>query len=114
MSTLVNRNAVKQVELNVTCDVTDCSFPVHWVKLRERYSYMDKMALMDAMNQGVEAMARFRFLKRVQDWNLVDSAGKKLPITQATLTDLSEEWASAVWAAIDELDNTAEEDLPNA
>ncbi len=116
MPHLVDRNAIRQVDIDVPCDVPNCPYPVHWVKLREHYSYMDKMGLADAASQGVETMARYRFLKRLKEWNLVDARGKLLPITQATLSDLDEDTASAIWKAIDELDDAgrAEADLPNA
>jgi hypothetical protein len=114
MSHVIDRNAVKQVDLG-PCDLPNCQYPVHWVKLGLRYSYMDKMGLADAFNNGVEQMARYRFLKRVKDWNLVDEKGRKLPITQNSLGELTEDIATQIWKAIDELDNEdAEPDLPNA
>lgn len=113
MPHVVDRNAVKQVDLGL-CGQDNCQIP-HWVKLSLRYSYMDKMGLADAAGQGVEAMARYRFLKRVKDWNLVDLAGKKLPVTHRSLDDINEQTADAIWEAINELDDADEDadDLPN-
>ena len=112
MSHVVDRNAIKQMDINVPCD---CPIPVHWVRLSEHYSYMDKMGLADAASQGAESVSRFRFMKRLKDWNLVDAAGKKLPITYATLSDLNDATAEAIWDAIDALDDQPDaDDLPNA
>jgi hypothetical protein len=87
---------------------------VDFVRLSLRYSYMDKMGLADAFGQGVESAARYRFLKRVKDWNLSDDKGRKLPITHSVLGDLNEATATRIWEAIDQMDNTDEDaaDLP--
>ena len=113
MSHVIDRNAVKQVDINVPCD---CPIPVHWVRLSEHYSYMDKMGLTDAASRGAESVSRFRFMKRLKDWNLVDEKGRKLPITHAMLGELSEGTATRIWDAIDKLDDADEDgdDLPNA
>jgi len=114
MPHVVDRNAVKQIELG-PCECPNTPHPVDFVRLSLRYSYMDKMGLADAFGQGVEAASRYRFLKRVKDWNFVDEKGRKLPISQATLSDLDEATATKVWEAIDKVDNDARDgdDLPN-
>jgi len=114
MPHVIDRNATKQVELG-PCECPDSPHPVDFIRLSLRYSYMDKMGLADAFGNGVEAAARYRFLKRVKDWNLSDDKGRKLPITHAVLGDLNDPTATKIWEAIDELDNTDEDaaDLPN-